>query len=57
MESLDDLSKATNGKPSFFKHVFNFNDDSKSEMMNIIQYAVLALIPVVLMNKIMQKYV
>jgi hypothetical protein len=26
-------------------------------MMNIVQYAVLALIPVVLMNKIMQKYV
>ncbi len=29
MESLDELTKATNGKPGFFKHVFNFNDDSK----------------------------
>jgi hypothetical protein len=57
MESLDDLTKATNGKPGFFKHVFNFNDDSKSEMMNIVQYAVLALIPVIIMNKAMQKYV
>ena len=57
MESLDELSKATNGKPGFFKHVFNFNDDSKSEMMNIVQYAVLALIPVILMNKAMQKFV
>ena len=57
MESLDELSKATNGKPGFFKHVFNFNDDSKSEMMNIVQYAVLAVIPVVLLNKAMQKYV
>jgi hypothetical protein len=57
MESLDELSKATNGKPGFFKHVFNFNDDSKSEMMNIIQYAVLALIPVILLNKSMQKFV
>jgi hypothetical protein len=51
MESLDDLTKATNGKPGFFKHVFNFNDDSKSEMMNIVQYAVLALIPVIILNK------
>ena len=57
MESLDELSKATNGKPNFFKHVFNFNDDSKSEMMNIVQYAILALIPVILMNKAMQKFV
>ena len=57
MESLDDLTKATNGKPGFFKHVFNFDDDSKSEMMNIVQYAVLALIPVIIMNKAMQKYV
>ena len=57
MESLDELTKATNGKPGFFKHVFNFNDESKSEMMNIVQYAVLALIPVIILNKAMQKYV
>lgn len=57
MESLDELSKATSGKPGFFKHVFNFNDESKSEMMNIVQYAILALIPVILMNKAMQKFV
>jgi hypothetical protein len=57
MESLDELSKATSGKPGFFKHVFNFNDDSKSEMMNIVQYAVLALIPVIIINKAMQKFV
>lgn len=57
MESLDEITKSTNGKPGFFKHVFNFNDDSKSEMMNIVQYAVLALIPVIIMNKAMQKFV
>ena len=57
MESLDELSKATNGKPGFFKHVFNFNDESKSEMINIVQCAVIALIPVIILNKTMQKYV
>jgi hypothetical protein len=57
MESLDELTKATNGKPGFFKHVFNFNDESKSEMMNIVQFAVIALIPVIILNKTMQKYV
>jgi hypothetical protein len=57
MDSLEDLTKSANGKPSFFKHVFNFNEESKSEMSNIIQYAVLALIPIVIMNKLVQRYV
>ncbi len=57
MESLDELSKTSNGKHGFFKHVFNFDEDSKSDMLNIVQYAVLALIPVVILNKLMQKYV
>lgn len=57
MDSLEDLTKSTNGKPSFFKHVFNFDEDSKSEMSNVVQYAVLALIPIVIMNKLMQNYV
>ena len=57
MESLDELSKTSHGKPGFFKHVFNFDEQSKAEMLNIVQYAVLALIPVVILNKIMQRYV
>lgn len=57
MESLDELSKTSHGKPGFVKHVFNFDEDSKSDMLNIVQYAVLALVPVVILNKLMQKYV
>lgn len=57
MESLDELSKTTSGKPGFFKHVFNFDQDSKSEMLNIIQYGVLAVIPVVILNKLTQRFI
>ncbi len=49
-----DTSDESNG---FFKHVFNFNDDSKSDILNIIQYAVIAIIPVVILNKSIGKYV
>lgn len=42
---------------SFVKHVFNFDDDSKSDMMNIVQYTLIAIIPIVMLNKTMQKYV
>jgi hypothetical protein len=48
---------SNDSNPNFFKHVFNFNDDSKSEMLNISQYSIIALVPVVILNKIMQKYV
>jgi hypothetical protein len=51
MESSDDSNK------SFLKHVFNFDDDSKSEILNIIQYALLAIIPIILLNKSIAKYV
>jgi hypothetical protein len=51
MESTDDSNK------NFFKYVFNFDDASKSDMLNIIQYTLIAIIPVVSLNKAMQKYV
>jgi hypothetical protein len=57
MESLDELSKTTSGKPGFFKHVFNFDEESKAEMLNLVQYVVLALVPVIILNKLMQRYV
>jgi hypothetical protein len=57
METLDELSKTSSSKGGFFKHVFNFDQDSKNEMMNIIQYSVLAIIPVVIINKLMQRYI
>lgn len=57
MESLDETAKNISSNMGFFKHVFNFEDESKSEMLNIIQYAVIALAPIVILNKVMQKYV
>ena len=51
------MSSSLDTSKDFFKHVFNMNEESKSDMMNIVQYAVLSLIPVVLLNKTMSKYV
>jgi hypothetical protein len=51
MESSD--SSDTN----FFKYVFNFDSDTKTEILNIIQYSLLAIIPIVILNKTMSKYV
>ena len=33
MDSLEELTKS-NGKTGFFKHVFNFDEESKIDMLN-----------------------
>lgn len=55
MDSLDDSKLSS--KFGFFKHVFNFDDDSKAELLNITQYALIAFIPIIILNKAMQKFV
>ena len=55
MENLEESAKTTLSKNSFFQHVFKFDDDSKSELLNIGQYSVLSIIPIVFLNKSVQK--
>ena len=38
-------------KVSFVQHVFNFDDDTKNSVLNLIQYIALAIIPVTILNK------
>jgi hypothetical protein len=45
-----------NEKPNFVNHVFNFETESKNEFVNIIQYCVLGVIFITLLNKSVQTY-
>lgn len=51
MDSSDD------SKESFFKHVFYFNDKTKSEILNIVQYSFIGVIPIIIINKLISKYI
>jgi hypothetical protein len=51
------MEDSENANKNFFKYVFNFDNDSKCQMLNIIQYLLLAIIPIVILNKLMSKYV
>lgn len=53
---MDSIS-SDGGDKNFIKHVFNMDDDSKSEMLNILQYSLLAILPVLLLNKSIGRYV
>jgi hypothetical protein len=51
MESESLIVQSDIRKDSFIEHLFNFDQDTKSQLMNIFQYTVLAIIPVILLNK------
>jgi len=44
-------------KPGFIQHVFNFSEEGKSELLNIMQYSLLSIVPVMILNKCIQKFV
>jgi len=43
-------------EPTFFSHVFNFEQDSRNEMVNIMQYTVLSIIFIAILNRGIQEY-
>jgi len=44
-------------KMTFFRHMFQFDDETKCEIFNIVQFAGLAIIPILVLNKGMKKYI
>lgn len=44
-------------KKTFFNHVFSTTEESKAEIMNVIQYALIGIIPIVLLNKLIQRFI
>lgn len=56
MDILNNRVEVGGGK-TFFSHVFNTSEDANAEIMNVSQYSLLAVVPVVILNKIVQKFV
>lgn len=42
-------------QPTFFSHVFNFETESRNEMVNIIQYTVISIIFISILNKVLKQ--
>ena len=45
------------GKKTFFTHVFDTSTESNAEIMNVTQYAILGVLPVLALNKLVQRFV
>ena len=55
---MDILQEARDihSKP-FLSHVFSTTEEGKAEILNVVQYATLGVIPVVLLNKAVQRFI
>ena len=44
-------------RKTFFTHVFDMSREANGEIMNVTQYALLGIIPVLVLNKLIQRFV
>jgi hypothetical protein len=44
-------------KKTFFNHVFSTTEEGKAELLNIVQYSSLGVLPVVLLNKLVNRVI
>ena len=42
---------------TFFSHVFSTSEEGKSEILNTVQYSFLGIIPIILLNKLIQRII
>ena len=54
MESLDDGKKTVSG---FFRNIITYEKDEMGDAMNLVQFTVLAIIPIFVLNKLVQNYI
>ena len=55
MDSVESNTKST--KNGFINHVFNFDNDTKCELLNLLQYVVLAIIPISLYSYLLDSVI
>ena len=55
MDVLQESKDVT--RNTFISHVFSSTEEDKAELMNVVQYALVAIIPVIVLNKMIQRFV
>ena len=48
---MEILQETPSLKKTFFNHVFSMSEESNAEVLNVLQYAFTAVVPVVVLNK------
>jgi hypothetical protein len=57
MDILQHGADGDSQKKSFLSHVFSTTEEDKAEIFNVSQYALLGVIPIVILNKLIQRFI
>jgi hypothetical protein len=52
LHEVKDLNRKT-----FLSHVFSTTEEGKAEVLNVVQYSLMGVIPVVMLNKLIQRFI
>ena len=55
MEILHETKE--HSKKTFLSHVFSTTEEGKAEVLNVVQYSLFGVIPVVILNKLIQRFI
>lgn len=44
-------------KKTFFNHVFSQTEEGKAEILNVVQYSLLGVVPILVLNKLIQRFI
>jgi len=44
-------------KKTFFNHVFSQTEEGKAEILNVVQYSLLGVVPILILNKSIQRFI
>lgn len=54
---MDNISDIKESKKTFITHVFSNTEEDKGELLNVSQYAIMGLVPIVVLNKSIQRFI
>lgn len=54
---MDTIEGGGEGSKSFFSYMFSLNPNEKNDLINMLQYSILAIIPIIIVLKLMKKYI
>ena len=54
---MDDIQVGGDGSKSFFNYMFSLNPNEKNDLLNMMQYSVLVIIPIIIILKLMKQYI
>lgn len=49
--------ESSGSRRSFFNHVFSTTEEGKGEVLNVLQYSLLGVVPIVILNKTLQRLI